>query len=44
LIFTVTPNDTAGTSVSTLELAHEWASRFAQGLSRALPQPIAGKS
>jgi hypothetical protein len=42
LIFTVTPADTGGTTAGTLELAREWASRFAQGLSRAIPQPIPG--
>jgi hypothetical protein len=42
LIFTVTPSDTAGTTVNTLQLARQWASRLAQGLARALPQPIPG--
>ncbi len=37
LIMTVTPEDAAGTGVSTLELARQWAQRLAQGLSKALP-------
>jgi hypothetical protein len=37
LIITVVPDDAAGTGVSTLELAHQWARRLAQGLSKALP-------
>lgn len=37
LIMTVTPEDAAGTRVSTLELARQWAQRLAQGLSKALP-------
>jgi hypothetical protein len=42
LIFTVTPSDAMGTSTSTLELARQWAARFGEGLSRAIPQPIPG--
>jgi hypothetical protein len=42
LIFTVTPSDAMGTSATTLQLARQWASRLAQGLARALPQPIPG--
>jgi hypothetical protein len=42
LIFTVTPSDTVGTSVSTLVLARQWASRLGEGLSRAIPQPVPG--
>jgi len=34
---TVAPEDARGTSVSTLELARQWARRLALGLSKALP-------
>jgi hypothetical protein len=37
LVMTVTPEDTAGTQVSTVELARQWAQRLAQGLSKAFP-------
>lgn len=37
LVFTVTPDDTAGTSVTPVTLARQWAQRLAQGLSQALP-------
>jgi len=37
LVFTVTPQDAAGTSVTTLQLARQWAQLLAQGLSKALP-------
>ncbi|HKV45877.1 MAG TPA: hypothetical protein VJT32_14570 [bacterium] len=37
LVITVIPDDAAGTGVSTVELAHQWAQRLAQGLSKALP-------
>jgi hypothetical protein len=37
LVMTVTPEDAAGTRVSTVELARQWAQRLAQGLSKALP-------
>ncbi len=37
LVFTVTPDDAAGTSVTPLELARQWARLLAQGLSKALP-------
>lgn len=37
LVFTVTPADAAGTSVTPLELARQWAQKLAEGLGRALP-------
>jgi hypothetical protein len=37
LVMTVTPEDAAGTGVSTVELARQWAQRLAKGLSKALP-------
>ena len=37
LVFTVTPADATVTSVTPLELAHQWAARLAAGLSKALP-------
>jgi uncharacterized lipoprotein YbaY len=37
VIMAVTPEDTAGTKMPTLELANQWAGRLAQGLRRALP-------
>ncbi len=37
LVFTVTPQDVAGTTVTTLQLARQWAPLLAQGLGRALP-------
>jgi hypothetical protein len=37
LAFTVTPQDTAGTTVTTMQLAHQWAQLLAEGLSKALP-------
>jgi hypothetical protein len=42
LIFTVTPSDTVGTSITALQLARQWASRLGEGLSRAIPQPTPG--
>lgn len=39
LVMTVTPDDVAGTKVSTVELARQWAQRLAQGLSKAIPDP-----
>lgn len=37
LVFTVTPEDAAGTSMTPLVLARQWAQLLAQGLSKALP-------
>ena len=37
LAMTVMPEDAAGTSVTTVELAKQWAQRLAQGLSKAIP-------
>ncbi len=37
LAITVMPEDATGTGVTTMELARQWAQRFAQGLSKALP-------
>jgi len=37
LVFTVTPDDAEGTSVTPVELARQWAQRLAMGLSNALP-------
>ncbi len=37
LVFTVTPQDAAGTSATTVQLARQWAQLLAQGLSKALP-------
>lgn len=37
LVFTVTPEDAAGTPVTPMQLAKQWAGLLAQGLSRALP-------
>jgi hypothetical protein len=37
IVVTVAPEDTRGTSVSTIELARQWAQRLALGLSKALP-------
>jgi hypothetical protein len=36
-VITVTPEDAAGTRVTTTELARQWARRLAAGLQRALP-------
>jgi hypothetical protein len=36
-IITVTPEDAAGTPVTTMELARQWARRLVTGLQRALP-------
>ncbi len=36
-IITVTPEDAAGTNVTTMELARQWAQRLVAGLRRALP-------
>jgi hypothetical protein len=36
-VITVTPEDAAGTRVTTMELARQWARRLAAGLQRALP-------
>jgi len=37
LVFTVAPEDVAGTSNTTVQLARDWARRLAEGLSKALP-------
>ncbi len=37
LAITVMPEDAAGTGVTPMELARQWAQRFAQGLTNALP-------
>jgi hypothetical protein len=37
VIVTVTPEDIKGTTVTTIELARQWAKRLAKGLSKALP-------
>ena len=37
IIVTVTPADTKGTTVKTMELARQWAQRLARGMSKALP-------
>jgi hypothetical protein len=37
LVFTVAPEDAMGTSVTTIELARQWARRLATGLAKALP-------
>jgi hypothetical protein len=37
LVFTVTPEDAAGTRMTPLDVAHQWARLLAEGLSRALP-------
>lgn len=37
LAITVMPDDAAGTGVAPMELARQWAQRFAQGLRNALP-------
>ncbi len=37
VIVTVTPEDIKGTTVTTMELARQWAKRLATGLSKALP-------
>jgi hypothetical protein len=37
LVFTVTPADAAGTSLTPVEVARQWAPRLAQGLSKAMP-------
>ena len=36
-VITVTPEDAAGTNVTTMELARQWARRLVAGLQRALP-------
>lgn len=36
-VITVTPEDAAGTRVTTMELARQWARRLMAGLQRALP-------
>jgi carbamoylphosphate synthase small subunit len=36
-VITVTSEDAAGTSVTTMELARQWARRLVAGLQRALP-------
>jgi hypothetical protein len=36
-VMTVTPEDAAGTRVTTTELARQWARRLAAGLQRAIP-------
>ena len=37
LVFTVVPEDAMGTSVTTIELARQWARRLTTGLGKALP-------
>ena len=37
LVFTVTPADAAGTSLTAVEVARQWAPRLAQGLGKAMP-------
>jgi hypothetical protein len=37
LVFTVTPTDAAGTWLTPLDVAHQWARLLAEGLSRAIP-------
>jgi len=37
LAITVMPEDAAGTGVTPMELARQWAQRLAQGLTKALP-------
>lgn len=37
IILTVTPEDAAGTTVTSRELARQWAQRLVIGLNRALP-------
>jgi hypothetical protein len=37
LVFTVTPDDAAGTWMTPLDVAHQWARLLAAGLSRAMP-------
>jgi len=37
LVFTVTPQDAAGTSLTPVQLADQWAPRLAQGLAKAMP-------
>lgn len=37
VVLTVVPEDAAGTGVTTLELARQWARRLVTGLNRALP-------
>ncbi|MDQ7841607.1 MAG: hypothetical protein RDU83_11365, partial [bacterium] len=36
-VITVTPEDAAGTHVTTMELARQWARRLMAGLQRAFP-------
>ncbi len=37
LVFTVTADDAAGTWMTPLDVAHQWARLLAEGLSRAIP-------
>lgn len=37
LAITVMPEDAAGTGVTPMELARQWAQRFANGLAKAMP-------
>jgi hypothetical protein len=37
VVVTVTPADAAGTAVTTVELAQQWARRLSRGLASALP-------
>jgi hypothetical protein len=37
LVFTVTPADSAGTSLTPVQVADQWAPRLAQGLGKAMP-------
>jgi len=37
VVFTVTPQDAVGTSLTPVQLARQWAPRLAQGLGQAMP-------
>jgi len=37
LVFTVTPDDAAGTSSTPMQIAKQWAALLGEGLTRALP-------
>lgn len=37
LVFTVTPQDAAGSSVTPFQLAQQWAPKLAEGLGKAMP-------
>ena len=40
LVFTVTPDDAAGTSMTPMQIARQWASLLAKGLSNAMPGSV----